>query len=71
MLSVAPTIHSETSANGTASGSDSRMVIGCRKLSNWLASTMYMKMTDSRKASWKPGHASRCSSLPMPVTPVR
>ena len=44
---------SDSSANGTDSGRLIRMVIGSMKLSNCAASTMYMKMIDSRKASTK------------------
>ncbi len=37
-------------ANGTASGSDSRMVSGWTTLSNCEARIMYMKMIDSMSA---------------------
>ena len=62
-------MYSASRANGTANGSDSMIVIGCRKLSNCAASTMYMPMMDSRKAIWKLSIISS-NILPMPVTPV-
>ena len=37
---------SDSSANGTVSGSDSRMVIGWTQLSNCAARIRYMKMID-------------------------
>jgi hypothetical protein len=48
-LSVLPVYHSENSANGTDSGSESRIVSGWITLSNCEARIMYMKMTDRRK----------------------
>ena len=44
--------------NGTAIGSVSRIVIGCRNDSNCAASTMYMKMNDSEMASTKYGRGA-------------
>ena len=41
---------SDTSANGTVSGSDSRIVIGCSHDSNCAARIRYMKISDSAKA---------------------
>ena len=41
------------SANGTVSGSDSRIVIGCSHDSNCAARIRYMKMNDSANATRK------------------
>ena len=41
---------SESSANGSVSGSESRIVTGCSHDSNCAASTRYMKMSESTKA---------------------
>src|SRR5258708_13366568 len=49
-LSVRAVIQREKSAKGIDSGRLSMIVKGWRKLSNWAASTMYMKMEASRKA---------------------
>ena len=46
-------ISSETSANGTVSGSASKIVIGCSHDSNCAARIRYMKMNDSPKATMK------------------
>ena len=51
----------DSSANGTVSGSDSRMVIGCSQLSNCAARIRYMKMIDSRNAVAKAAAALPCS----------
>ena len=53
MSSDCRSISSETSANGTVSGSDSRMVIGCSHDSNCAARIRYMKMNDIPKARMK------------------
>ena len=45
-----PVIHSEKSANGIDRGRLSMIVNGWRKLSNWAASTMYMKIEARRNA---------------------
>ena len=45
-----PVTQSENSANGTESGSESRMVSGCTRLSNCEARIMYMNTIDSRNA---------------------
>src|SRR4029077_12342569 len=52
-LSARPVIHSESSANGTLSGSVSMMMNGYAKFSNCAAKTMYMKMEASSIASNK------------------
>ena len=44
-----PVYHSESMANGTDSGSDSKIVSGWIRLSNCEARIMYMKTNDSRK----------------------
>ena len=49
-FSVLPVAHSESSANGTDSGSESRIVSGWTRLSNCDARIMYMNTTDSRNA---------------------
>ena len=68
-LSVWPIAHSEKSANGTASGSDSRIVSGWTRLSNCEARIMYMKMTDSRNAQ-RNSRNVRSSSRARPATAV-
>ena len=52
-LMVCPAISSERIPKGTAKGSVSRIVNGCRKDSNCAASTMYMKMSVSDIATTK------------------
>ena len=64
-----PVTHSESSANGTDSGSESRMVSGWTRLSNCDARIMYMKMIDSRNAQRNSLNV-RSSSRPRPVTAV-
>jgi hypothetical protein len=53
MFTVCPITSSERMPKGTASGSVSRMVMGWMNDSNCAASTMYMKMNESAKASMK------------------
>ena len=53
IFTVWPAISSDRIPNGTASGRVSRIVIGWMKDSNCAASTMYMKMKVSEKASAK------------------
>ena len=64
-----PVYQSENSANGTDSGSDSKIVSGWIRLSNCEARIMYMKMTESRKT-----HRNSVKvfsiSLALPVTNV-
>ncbi len=48
-----PNSNSDRMPNGTASGSVSRIVNGCRNDSNCAASTMYMKMNVSAMARMK------------------
>ena len=59
----------EKSANGTVSGSASRIVIGWIQLSNCAARIRYMKMIDSRNANMKFVKARPCSRE-RPVKPV-
>ncbi len=68
-LSVLPLTSSDQSANGTDSGSESRIVSGCTRLSNWLARIMYMSTTESRKAQ-RNSLKVRSSSRPRPETRV-
>ncbi len=51
----------DSSANGTVSGSASRIVTGWIQLSNCAARIRYMKMIESRKASRKFRAALPCS----------
>ena len=53
MSSDCPRMRSEINANGTVSGSASRMVIGCSQDSNCAARMRYMKMNDIPKARMK------------------
>ena len=53
MSSGVPSSHSEMSANGSVSGTASRIVIGWTKLSNCAARIMYMKMNASKNAMAK------------------
>jgi hypothetical protein len=53
MLTVCPVISRLKIPNGIESGSVSKIVTGWTKLSNCAASTMYIKMNDSAKASRK------------------
>ena len=57
-----------SSANGSVSGSDSRIVIGCSHDSNCAARIRYMKTSDSTKASTK-FWAARPSSRERPLNP--
>ena len=66
MLIVSPAMSSDRMPNGTASGSVSRIVIGCRNDSNCAASTMYMKMNDSEIARMNE-FAVRASSADWPA----
>ncbi len=65
MLSDWPKMTIEMSANGSVSGSDSRIVTGCSHDSNCAASTRYMKMSDSASAC-KKALAVRFSSRDRP-----
>ena len=56
----------DSSANGSVSGSDSRIVIGCSHDSNCAARIRYMKTSDSTNASTK-FCAARPSSLDRPA----
>ena len=69
MLNACPVMSSEMSANGRLSGNASSTVTGWMNDSNCAASTMYMKMNESRKAMMKP-RPVRCSSLLEPATPA-
>ena len=60
----------ERSANGSVSGSDSRIVIGCSHDSNCAARIRYMKISDKAKARMK-FCAARPSSRDRPVSPPR
>ena len=60
----------DSSAKGSVSGSDSRIVIGCSHDSNCAASIRYMKTSDSRNASTK-FCAARPSSRDRPVNAPR
>ncbi len=53
MFTDCPVMSSERMPNGIASGSVSRIVTGWMNDSNCAASTMYMKMNESEKASMK------------------
>ena len=70
MFSVCPAMAVESSANGTASGSVSRIVTGWMNDSNCAAKIRYMKTNDSKNAYRNDSYAF-CSSLDWPVTPVR
>ena len=60
----------DSSAKGSVSGSDSRIVIGCSHDSNCAARIRYMKTSDSTKASTK-FWAVRPSSLDRPANTPR
>ena len=60
----------DSSANGSVSGSDSRIVIGCSHDSNCAARIRYMKTSDSTNASTK-FCAARPSSFDRPVNAPR
>ncbi len=66
-LSVFDVSQIDSSANGTESGSESRMISGCTRLSYCDASTIYMKITDSRNAHPNSTNV-RSSSRPRPAT---
>ncbi len=53
MSSDCPSISSDRIANGTVSGSASKIVIGCSQDSNCAARIRYMKMNDIPKARMK------------------
>ncbi len=60
----------ESRANGTVSGSASKIVTGWSHDSNWAARIRYMKMMDSRNARAK-FRAAVPISFEVPVTPTR
>ena len=65
-LSVLPDSQSDASANGSESGSESRMTNGCTRLSYCAASTMYMNAIESTNA--QPNSTNvRSSSRPRPA----
>src|SRR4030095_5474097 len=64
-----PVTHNEKSANGTAKGSDSRIVNGCVRLSNSEARIIYMNTTDKLNAMRNSVNV-RSSSRPRPVMTV-
>ncbi len=70
MFSDWPKITIDSSANGSVSGSDSRIVTGCSHDSNCAASTRYMKISDSASAC-RNALAVRFSSRERPAKPVR
>ena len=70
MFSDCRKMMSDSSANGSVSGSDSRIVIGCSHDSNCAARIRYMKMNDSTKASTK-FWAVRPSSFDRPANAPR
>jgi len=53
MFTLCPNINSDRIPKGTAMGSVSSMVKGCRNYSNCAASTMYMKINVSAMATMK------------------
>ncbi len=61
MLIDWPKISSEMKANGTVSGSESKMVIGCTQLSNCAARMRYMKTSDIANATRNADIARPCS----------
>ena len=61
MFTLCPKTRIERSANGTVSGSASRIVTGCSQLSNCAARIRYMKTKDSPKARRKFCAARPCS----------
>ena len=65
-----PEDESDSSANGSVSGSDSRIVTGCSHDSNCAARIRYMKTSDSRMAE-RNAVAVRLSSRERPVKPAR
>ena len=68
-FSVFPASHSDSSAKGIASGSDSRIVTGSTRLSYCAARIMYMNAIDSRNAQMNSPNV-RSSSRPRPETLV-
>ena len=66
-LRVLPVYQSENKAKGTDRGSESRMVRGCTRLSNWEARIMYMKISDRMKAQMNSTKVFS-NSLPRPAT---
>jgi hypothetical protein len=70
MFRRCPAMSVESRANGTESGSVSRIVTGWMNDSNCAARIRYMKTNERAKASMKDWLA-RCNSFDWPVTPVR
>ena len=69
MFSDCPVMMIESSANGSVSGSESRIVIGCSQDSNCAARIRYMKTSDSPNAIRK-FCAARASSRDRPANRV-
>ncbi len=64
-----PVSQIDSSAKGTQSGRESRMVQGWTRFSNWEARIMYMKTIDRAKAQTNSPNV-RSSSRPRPETRV-